>query len=724
LLAAVSMLVVMSGLLISLLVTHHYSSSIFMAAKAQAENLAHDLALDAADKILINDLVALQKMLDDKISSNPDVGYFFIIKNEHLLAHTFNQGVPKELINANHIIASDTGHFQKIASITGKRYLDIAWPIFSGKAGVLRLGLSEAPFKRQIAILWLQMNAFTLVILLLALALSFFFIRRITRPLTELSEAVENINEKHLEAGIELKGHDDEAGKLATSFNKMIVRIKDYTIRLEENTKELDRAHNQTRSCLAIVQEIGALPNLSDVGTYLIQKFQRILPCKEMVLLVFAGNRDTLFVLSDRDSRTLGKEPLEAVDSVLKGLQKITWVGTDTFHPPIVPGNFKNAENLAIFPIHHQNQPLGAMLVAFSRKYRGGTKEMELLELILDQTSGAIKRAALQEEEIRHLQSRIKNITAFNEIIGKDFKMQRIYKLIEDIAPTDTTVLIQGESGTGKELVANAIHRIGHRKNKPFVVVNCSAYPETLLESEIFGHEKGAFTGALRRKVGRFEQAHGGTIFLDEIGEISPSAQIKLLRVIQSQKFERLGGEQTLSVDLRILAATNKDLLQEVKNGSFREDLYYRLNVIPIVLPPLRKRGNDIPLLIRHFLNQFSAEQGKDVQGFSSDAMRLLLDYSWPGNVRELENSIEHATVLAKGNQIEISDLPPIFRNTYISAPAESHGTLMENEIILLKDVLEDCNWNIKKAARHLGIGRNTLYVKLKKYKINRPTAH
>ncbi|MBW2239445.1 MAG: RNA polymerase subunit sigma-54, partial [Deltaproteobacteria bacterium] len=182
LLVAVSMLVVTSGLLISLLVTHHYSSSIFMAAKAQAENLAHDLAMDAADKILINDLVALQKMLDDKISSNPNLSYFFIIKNNQILAHTFSQGVPTELINANHIIAGETGNFQKIASITGKRYLDIAWPIFSGKTGVLRLGLSEAPFKRQIALLWFQMSAFTLVILLLALALSFFFIRRITRP--------------------------------------------------------------------------------------------------------------------------------------------------------------------------------------------------------------------------------------------------------------------------------------------------------------------------------------------------------------------------------------------------------------------------------------------------------------------------------------------------------------------------------------------------------------
>jgi two-component system response regulator HydG len=197
-----------------------------------------------------------------------------------------------------------------------------------------------------------------------------------------------------------------------------------------------------------------------------------------------------------------------------------------------------------------------------------------------------------------------------------------------------------------------------------------------------------------------------------------------LLRVLQSQKFERLGGEQTLSVDLRILAATNKDLLQEVKTGNFREDLFYRLNVIPIFLPPLRNRGNDIPLLSRHFLKRFAVEQGKDIKEFSSDAMRLLLDYPWPGNVRELENAVEHATVLAKGNRIEATDLPAMLRNP-IASPAESHGTtIQKSEISLLRDVLEECNWNKKQAARRLGISRGTLYNKLKKYQIEKPTVH
>ena len=302
--------------------------------------------------------------------------------------------------------------------------------------------------------------------------------------------------------------------------------------------------------------------------------------------------------------------------------------------------------------------------------------------------------------------------------------MHVIYKLIEDVAPTDATVLIQGESGTGKELVARAIHRNSIRTDKPFVVINCSAYPSTLLESELFGHEKGAFTGAVRQRPGRFEQADGGTVFLDEIGEINASAQIKLLRVLQSQQFERLGGEQKLTVDIRILAATNKNLLDEVKNSSFREDLFYRLNVIPINLPPLRERRNDIPLLSKYFLDRFCEEQNKKIKAFSSEAMRMLLDYSWPGNVRELENTIEHAVVLVKEDMIQVSDIPKGLRDECLSAPAESNKTILENEKKLLQDVLEECGWNKKEAARRLGISRSALYGKLRRYKIVNPTIH
>jgi two-component system response regulator HydG len=342
--------------------------------------------------------------------------------------------------------------------------------------------------------------------------------------------------------------------------------------------------------------------------------------------------------------------------------------------------------------------------------------------LILEQASGSIKRAILHQEEIRYLESRIESVSEFGGIIGKDPKMQVIYKLIEDIAHTDATVLIQGETGTGKEMVARAIFQKSQRKDKSFVVINCSAYPATLLESELFGHEKGAFTGAIRQKIGRFEQAHGGTVFLDEVGDIPLTAQIKLLRVLQTQQFERLGGEKTVSVDVRIIAATNKDLVQSVQNGNFREDLYYRLNVIPVFLPLLSQRRNDIPLLARHFQRKFSAEHGEAVHDFSSEAMRLLLDYHWPGNVRELENTIEHAVVLSKGKRIEVPSLPTILASNDVSfatSPSAGQlGTIVENEKQLLQDVLKECNWNKSRAALRLGISRSTLYGKLKKYQI------
>jgi len=380
--------------------------------------------------------------------------------------------------------------------------------------------------------------------------------------------------------------------------------------------------------------------------------------CSDLALYILSSHTDTLFVFSGNDIKTHNRSSFANDLAVLKQLNGITFIKKGAFNALILPETFQTAAQFAAFPVYHENQFLGAMMVSCPGNCQCDIKELEVIHLILNHSSGVIKRAITHEEEMLHIQNRIDVTREYCGIVGKDPKMQTIYKLIEDIAPTDTTVLIQGDSGTGKELVAGAIHQNSLRQPNPFVVINCSAYPANLLESELFGHEKGAFTGAVRRKAGRFEQADGGTVFLDEIGEISPSAQIKLLRVIQTQKFERVGGEGTLSVNVRIIAATNKDLLQEVKEGRFREDLYYRLNVIPIHLPPLKKRRNDIPLQARYFLQRYAAELGKDIAEFSPEAMRLLLDYPWPGNVRELENSIEAAVVLAHGKRIEISDFP------------------------------------------------------------------
>ena len=302
----------------------------------------------------------------------------------------------------------------------------------------------------------------------------------------------------------------------------------------------------------------------------------------------------------------------------------------------------------------------------------------------------------------------------FENIIGKNSRMQQIYALISDIADTDSTVLVQGESGTGKELIARAIHFSSHRKDKPFIVANCSAYSENLLESELFGHEKGAFTGAIRRKTGRFELAHGGSIFLDEIGEISPPTQILLLRILQDHRFERVGGEETLEVDVRIIAATNKNLMEEIKKGTFREDLYYRLNVIPIFVPPLRERRDDILLLASHFLQKFSQEREKGVKSFSPEVIEIFLAHPWPGNVRELENVIEHAIIVSKRDKILPKDLPQYL---VLEPPAaRSPVTLEDHERNLIQRALEESNWNKHQAAKRLNITRSTLYGKIKRY--------
>jgi len=303
---------------------------------------------------------------------------------------------------------------------------------------------------------------------------------------------------------------------------------------------------------------------------------------------------------------------------------------------------------------------------------------------------------------------------SFGNILGKNTRMQAIYELISDISNTDSTVLIQGESGTGKELIARAIHFNSHRKNRPFVVANCSAYSQNLLESELFGHEKGSFTGAIRQKIGRFELAHGGTIFLDEIGEVSSPTQILLLRVLQDHRFERVGGEETLEVDVRVIAATNKNLMEEIRKGTFREDLYYRLNVIPIFVPPLRERKDDIPLLASHFLQKFCQEKGKEVTNISPEVMETLLAHSWPGNVRELENVIEHAIIIAKQERILLRDLPQYL----LEQPFQTQQliSLQDHEKNLIMKTLEETNWNKHQTAKRLKINRSTLYGKMKRY--------
>jgi two-component system NtrC family response regulator len=317
----------------------------------------------------------------------------------------------------------------------------------------------------------------------------------------------------------------------------------------------------------------------------------------------------------------------------------------------------------------------------------------------------------------------------FGNLIGKSKVMQNVFETIKKISPSSATVLIEGESGTGKELVAKSIHFNSPRRDKPFIAVNCSALSENLLESELFGHEKGAFTGAVSMKKGRFELADGGSLFLDEISELSQELQVKLLRVLQERSFERVGGVKPITVDIRIIAATNRQLKEEVKQGRFREDFFYRLNVINVVIPPLRQRLEDIRLLVDHFIKKYAAERktGPGIASVDTDVERLLYDYTWPGNVRELENAIERAMVLCTGDKIRVSDLPKEFKDNVsgtvsfdgIPASAKLYETLDLVERVMIERAMKITNNVQSHAAELLGIGKSGLNQKLKKFNID-----
>jgi two-component system, NtrC family, response regulator PilR len=354
------------------------------------------------------------------------------------------------------------------------------------------------------------------------------------------------------------------------------------------------------------------------------------------------------------------------------------------------------------------------------------TKPVSPSELLII-VEKALKFKNLEEENIR-LKKELKGKYHYKNIIGTSQVIKKIYDLIEKVSDTDGTVLITGASGTGKELIARSIHYNSQRSDKPLVVINCGAVPEALLESELFGHEKGAFTGAYKKRIGRFEMANGGTVFLDEIGEMSPALQIKLLRVLQEQQFERVGGTKTLHVDLRFIAATNKNLTVAINMEKFREDLYYRLNVIPIKVPSLKQRRSDIPLLIDFFLKKFQKTKEKKLTGFSQSAMDSMWAYDWPGNVRELENVLKRLTILCEGPVVNMDDLPENIRDVSETSRSDEEVILGDelnlNEAVqdyekrIILEALEKSNWVKSKAAKLLNINRTTLVAKIKKQNI------
>ncbi|MBM4275091.1 MAG: PAS domain-containing protein [Deltaproteobacteria bacterium] len=500
---------------------------------------------------------------------------------------------------------------------------------------------------------------------------------------------------------------------------------------LAHRTQELQKTQSQMEMLFEVSRQVGATDSLKDLLDSLQAVTQKIVPDADFLCFILTAGGHKFLTLEGCSPR-LG-EPLRAA---LKKLERagllsdfvryldhlpdpqLLTSASGSNPPAFIQVISKDYASWFGLPISPQEHGLGYFFLGARDPREFSQTDLHFFQALVAQIAGHLRALVLHEEEIQYLRQQVAEKTSHGEIIGQSKKMQDVYELIDLVSSSDATVLITGENGTGKEMVAQAIHQQSHRRRGPFVVANCSAYSPTLLESELFGHEKGAFTGAIRRKKGRMERAHGGTLFLDEIGDISAATQILLLRFLQDHTFERVGGEESIEADVRVLAATNKDLYGEVESGRFRNDLYYRLNVITIHLPPLRERKEDIPLLAQHFLKKFSAKEGRKVAKFSSNAMQALMDYEWPGNVRQLENAVSHAVILTQGEVIRRRHLPRFLKE---ASDVSASPSLSDNERRLILRVLTEANWNKHDAARRLQVSRSTLYSKMRRYGLEKP---
>jgi PAS domain S-box-containing protein len=491
-------------------------------------------------------------------------------------------------------------------------------------------------------------------------------------------------------------------------------------------SKELQRTQHQLERLFKISRQVNAKKTLSEIVDYAYEVAQGIFPGAVPLIFLLDAGGQTFLSLEGCNPTVL--EPL------LRAQQEIERSGLisdfiqylqSTKEHPVVGSTYNNdipdflriiskgCPNWFGFPISAPQQRIGYFVLKSPTPQEFSYEDIHFFLTLFNQIASHIRYLVIHETEINHLQQRVAERTSHGKIIGQSDEMQKVYKLIDLVSTSDAAVLITGENGTGKEMVAQAIHRQSHREKGPLVVANCSAYSPALLESELFGHEKGAFTGAIKMKKGRIERAQGGILFLDEIGDIAPATQVLLLRFLQDHCFERVGGEETMEVDVRVLAATNRDLGKEVEAGRFRDDLFYRLNVITLHLPPLRDRKEDIPLLCNHFLEKYSLKENKDIKSLSPGAMQILMDHEWPGNVRQLGNAVSHAVILTQGQFIERRHLPQFLKQ---SVPEPSSTCLAENERRLILNVLQESDWNKHKAARSLKISRSTLYSKIRRH--------
>ena len=488
------------------------------------------------------------------------------------------------------------------------------------------------------------------------------------------------------------------------------------------------------RAASALVEASAALNASLDMGEVLqaiTQKAAAVLRSEASSVLLLDKRRNRLVfraAVGDRGPALLGEE----FDAELGIAGNVATTGkarivsdvqaTREFFRGIDAKSSFQTRGLMAAPLIYRNEVIGVVEV-LNKLSPGDYDEddLMLLQIFANLAANAAHNAATHETVVKENRGLRESLRARSPIIGNSAALRQVNDMVNRVAGSNASVLLLGETGTGKEVTARQIHGASPRKDRPFIAINCAALPETLLESELFGHEKGAFTGAHAAKMGRFEMAEGGTLFLDEIGDISLSTQVKLLRVLQEKEFVRVGGTKTISTDVRIIAATNRDLRAAMENGAFREDLYYRLNVFPILLPPLRQRREDIPLLVDHFISIAATQLGCARPTVSDEAMALLASYRWTGNIRELQNVVERAVLLADGIVVQPAHLPrEIAGETPLKDDTQGDSSLWGYEKALIVKALRECGWNQSKAARHLGISRDNLRYRLKKYGIEK----
>ncbi|MFZ2445672.1 MAG: sigma 54-interacting transcriptional regulator [Syntrophobacteraceae bacterium] len=527
--------------------------------------------------------------------------------------------------------------------------------------------------------------------------------------------------------------NDEGRVDLVIRTERDVTETKNLEQALALRSDELLRTQRRLEELFDLSREVGTKGTLSELVQFLLDFTVKLLPGAEPALLLLNASCDQFLTFDDCDPK--------AMEKLLQVLQKLELCTlTSDFVHQLKKFKLKEAispaDSSKVFPllkIVAESDPTWSAIPLFVRRQciglfflgsktfnRYPPEDLRFLQALCEQASGHLRNLVIHEAEVKNLRSQVTERSSYGDIIGQSRAMQEIYELIDLVAGSDATVLITGENGTGKEMVAHAIHSQSHRRKGPFIVANCSAYSPTLLESEIFGHEKGAFTGAIHQKKGRIERSHGGTLFLDEIGEIAPSVQIFLLRFLQDHCFERVGGERVIAADVRVLAATNRDLPHEVQAGKFRDDLFYRLNVIAIHLPSLRERMEDVVPLAHHFLAKYNLKEHKNIRNFSPGAMQALMNHDWPGNVRQLENAISHAVVLAQGDTIRRKHLPRFLWEIPGTRPLTS---LSENERVLILNALQESKWNKHDAARRLNISRSTLYSKMRRYGVEESAA-